>query len=184
MSAFKVGDRVRRFDKDVTGVAAGTLGRVVAIGYDCVDVDWDTGQQCRYHRNEQYWIGLVAPDVLPVPVPIPVFMSTDSAIRKLMPVASGCLAYFPDALLLVSWISRVGNEKHNPGQPLHWAKEKSQDESDAEVRHMLDGFRGLPPDPGLEPLGSLGHFASKAWRALADLQRACDATRAEYEAGK
>jgi dATP/dGTP diphosphohydrolase len=112
---------------------------------------------------------------------VPVFMSTDSATRKLMPVTSGCLAYFPDALLLVSFISRVGNDKHNPGQPLHWAKEKSTDEQDCEVRHMLDFLRGEPADPGLEALGDLGHLASKAWRALAHLQRACDAARAEHE---
>lgn len=110
---------------------------------------------------------------------LPPFMSTDSATRKLMPVATGVLKYFPDALMCVAWVSHVGNDKHNAGQPLHWAKEKSSDESDAEVRHMLDAFRGLPPDPGLEPLGDLGHLASKAWRALADLQRACDAARAK-----
>lgn len=111
--------------------------------------------------------------------PVPVFMSEDSATRKLMPVASGVLGYFPDALLLVSFVSRAGNDKHNPGQPLHWAKEKSTDEPDCEVRHMLDYLRGLPADPGLEPLGHLAHLASKAWRALAHLQRACDAERAK-----
>ncbi len=113
---------------------------------------------------------------------VPPFMSTDSNVRKLMPVTSGVLAYFPDAIMCVSWISRVGNEKHNPGQPLHWAKEKSADEPDCEVRHMLDYVRGLPPDPGLEGLGELGHLASKAWRALAHLQRECDRARAAYEA--
>lgn len=118
---------------------------------------------------------------IPYALTLPVYRSVDSATRKLMPVASGCLAYFPDALLLVAWVSRVGNEKHNPGQPLHWAKEKSTDEFDCEVRHMLDYFRGLPADPGLEPLGDLGHLASKAWRALAHLQRACDANRTASE---
>jgi hypothetical protein len=113
----------------------------------------------------------------PTATPVPVFMSTDSATRKLMPVASGCLNYFPDALLCVSFISRVGNDKHNPSQPLHWAKEKSTDEADCEVRHMLDFLRGEAADPGLEPLGELGHLASKAWRALAHLQRACDDAR-------
>lgn len=118
------------------------------------------------------------------PDPLPPFMSTDSATRKRMPVASGVMAYFPDALMCVAFVSMVGNDKHNPGEPLHWAKEKSSDEPDAEARHMLDGFRGLPPDPGLEPLGpKIGHKASKAWRALADLQRECDAERAR-RAGK
>jgi hypothetical protein len=117
--------------------------------------------------------------VAPAPQ-VPIFMSTDSAERKLMPVATGVMAYFPDALLLMAFVSRVGNEKHNPGQPLHWAKEKSADEPDAEARHMLDGFRELPPDPGLERLGKLGHKASKAWRAIADLQRACDEERKKF----
>jgi hypothetical protein len=117
-------------------------------------------------------------------IPPPPFMSTDSATRKLMPVASGVLKYFPDAQMLKAWISRVGNDKHNPGQPLHWDKSKSADEPDAEVRHMLDHFRSVPPDPGLEALAHLGHLASKAWRADADLQRACDEARAAYERGE
>jgi hypothetical protein len=121
--------------------------------------------------------GLIATDGTVHALDVPPFMSTDSAVRKLMPVASGVLAYFPDALMCVAWVSRAGNDKHNPGEPLHWAKAKSADEPDAEARHMLDHFRGLPPDPGLEPLGELGHLASKAWRALAHLQRACDAVR-------
>lgn len=121
--------------------------------------------------------------VAATPAP-PIFRSTDSATRKRFPVAEGCGAYFPDALLCVAFVSMVGNDKHNPGEPLHWAKEKSTDEKDCEWRHMLDALRGLPPDPGLEELGDLGHLASKAWRALADLQRACDAKVAEWEASK
>ncbi len=125
--------------------------------------------------------GLVETDGTRHPLePVPVFMSTDSATRKLMPVASGVLSYFPDALMCVAWVSRAGNDKHNPGTPLHWDKSKSADEPDAEARHMLDSFRGLPPDPGLEPLGELGHLASKAWRALAHLQRACDEERRRH----
>jgi hypothetical protein len=120
----------------------------------------------------------------PAPHEPPPFMSTDSAIRKRMPVATGVLKYFPDAQLLKAWVSKVGNDKHNPGEPLHWDKSKSGDEPDAEVRHMLDGFRGLPADPGLEPLAHLGHLASKAWRADAELQRACDEARAAYERGE
>lgn len=119
------------------------------------------------------------------PNSVPVFMSTDSDTRKKMPIATGCVAYFKDALKLVSWVSRVGNDKHNTGEPLHWDKAKSPDEKDAELRHMIDAIEGAPADPGLEELGNLGHLASKAWRALADLQRACDAEREAYEkAGK
>jgi hypothetical protein len=31
------------------------------------------------------------------------------------------LDYFPDALAAVAQISYQGNQKHNPGEPLHWA---------------------------------------------------------------
>lgn len=92
-----------------------------------------------------------------------------AAERKALPIASGVLDYFPDALLAVAEVSRVGNEQHNPGQPLHWAKEKSTDEADALLRHLID--RGTLDTDGMR------HSAKVAWRALALLQRELDAER-------
>lgn len=86
--------------------------------------------------------------------------------RKNMPIASGVLDYFPDALAEVANVSRVGNEQHNPGEPLHWAKEKSADEADALLRHLID--RGTLDTDGVR------HSAKVAWRALALLQREID----------
>lgn len=82
--------------------------------------------------------------------------------RKEYPMAEGMLDYFPDALVAVSHVSFVGNQQHNPGQPLHWAKEKSQDHADALMRHLVD--RGKFDNDGLR------HSAKVAWRALALLQ--------------
>lgn len=90
-----------------------------------------------------------------------------AAERKAAPITTGVLDYFPDALLAVGELSRVGNEQHNPGEPLHWAKEKSSDEADALVRHLLD--RGTFDTDGIR------HSAKVAWRALALLQRELDA---------
>ena len=90
--------------------------------------------------------------------------------RKGMPLASGVLDYFPDALLVVAEVSRVGNEQHHPGEPLHWDKSKSQDEADALLRHLLD--RGTYDTDGLR------HSGKVAWRALAMLQRELDAEAA------
>jgi hypothetical protein len=115
---------------------------------------------------------------------VPIFMSTDPKVRKMTPIASGCSAYFPDALACVAWISRVGNDQHNPGEPLHWAKEKSADELDALTRHVLDHLKGAPVDAALSELGELAHLSQAAWRALAALQRACDAKRKAFESGK
>lgn len=86
-----------------------------------------------------------------------------SAERKQYPMATGLLDYFPDALAYVSHVSWRGNEKHNPGQPLHWARGKSMDHPDCMLRHLTE--RGALDDAGIEHAGSL------AWRALADLQQ-------------
>lgn len=65
-------------------------------------------------------------------------LPVDSKERKDLPVFSGCLAYFPAALVAVSKVSKQGNDKHNPGQPLHHARGKSSDHVDCIIRHLLD----------------------------------------------
>lgn len=87
----------------------------------------------------------------------------DSLARKETPLFAGCLSYFPDALLAVARLSKIGNDKHNPGQPLHWSKDKSTDHADCLARHLLNHGR-TDPDTGLS------HTAAVAWRALALLQ--------------
>jgi hypothetical protein len=87
-----------------------------------------------------------------------------SDVRKSIPVASGVLDYFPAALLEVAKVSKAGNDKHNPGQPLHHARGKSTDHADALLRHLID--RGKVD----EETGQL-HSAEVAWRALALLQQ-------------
>jgi hypothetical protein len=90
--------------------------------------------------------------------------------RKKRPVASGVLDYFPDAIVAISEVSHVGNEQHNPGQPLHWARNKSSDEADTMLRHFLQ--RGTLDTDGLR------HSAKMAWRALALLQKEIEQERA------
>jgi hypothetical protein len=92
--------------------------------------------------------------------------SGDASERKATPVCTGVLDYFPDALSEVARVSKAGNDQHNPGQPLHWAKEKSTDEADALARHLLR--RGRLDKDGMR------HSAKVAWRALALLQREID----------
>ena len=88
--------------------------------------------------------------------------TTDSAARKRIPIASGVLDYFPRALAAVAEVSLVGNDKHNPGQPLHWAKHKSTDQADCIARHLIE--RGGVDENGVR------HSAQLAWRALALLE--------------
>lgn len=92
--------------------------------------------------------------------------STDAQVRKATPLYSGLLAYFPLALEEVAKVSYVGNEQHNPGQPLHWDRAKSTDELDALLRHVADHAKGSVFDTDGQR-----HLAKAAWRALARLQK-------------
>lgn len=86
----------------------------------------------------------------------------DSTARKNTPVFSGLLDYFPDACALVSQLSYEANEKHNPGEPMHWSKHKSNDHRDCVVRHLMTQM-------DRDEFGFL-HAVAAAWRAMANLQ--------------
>ena len=86
----------------------------------------------------------------------------DDESRSLMPMADGLLYYFPNALAAVAMVSRSGNAKHNPGQPMHWARGKSTDHANKIMRHLVDA--------GQRDKSGVRHSAYLAWRALAMLQ--------------
>ncbi len=88
-----------------------------------------------------------------------------SAERKAAPLHGGVMRYFPDALLAVARVSKAGNDKHNPGEPLHWARKKSTDQLECIARHLL-APAAIDSDTGET------HLAHAAWRALAALQEA------------
>ncbi len=62
----------------------------------------------------------------------------DSAGRKTVPMFSGAMAYFPDAFAALAEHSFKGNNKHNPGEPLHHARGKSMDHTDCIMRHLAN----------------------------------------------
>ena len=94
-------------------------------------------------------------------------LTTDSNKRKELPIASGVIDYFPDALAAVAMLSFEGSQKHNPGQPMFWNRALSGDESDALMRHFLE--RGTVDSDGIR------HSVKVAWRALALLQKELEA---------
>ena len=65
-------------------------------------------------------------------------LPADSAERKEYPLARGCLYYFPAALAGVARHSKIGNDKHNPGEEMHHARGKSGDHEDCIIRHLID----------------------------------------------
>lgn len=90
-------------------------------------------------------------------------LPTDPSRRKTMPIVTGVVDYFPLAMAAISQVSKAGNDQHNPGQPLHWNRTKSQDHSDCIVRHLIE--RGT-----IDSTDGMRHSAKLAWRALALLQ--------------
>lgn len=102
-------------------------------------------------------------------------LPTDPAARKAIPVVTGCLDYFSAAIAEVAKLSKVGNDQHNPGQPLHWARGKSTDHADTIVRHLIE--RGTVDTDGIR------HSAKVAWRALALLQEELEAEGAPRSRG-
>jgi len=71
----------------------------------------------------------------------------ESQRRKSEPVYSGFDAYFPRAKRAAARVSKAGNDKHNPGTPLHWSKDKSTDHPDCASRHQLTPY-DVDPDSG------------------------------------
>jgi hypothetical protein len=102
-------------------------------------------------------------------------LPTEAAARKKIPIATGFIDYFPDAIAAVAELSRIGNDQHNPGKPLHWDRTKSTDEADTLMRHFLE--RGTVDTDGVR------HSTKVAWRALALLQKEIEAARAQATAG-
>lgn len=102
-------------------------------------------------------------------------LPTDSAERKNVPLLSGVVNYFPAALVGVARISKLGNDQHNPGQPLHHARGKSMDHGDCIMRHTVDIEawkahikRTEKEEKAIKILLTEARY--RAWRALADLQ--------------
>lgn len=91
-------------------------------------------------------------------------LPTDPKVRKGLPIFTGVIAYFPDALLEVAKVSKLGNDQHNPGEPLHWSREKSTDQLDCSLRHQIDHLSNpVDTDGGY-------HLAKAIWRLLAEFQ--------------
>ena len=91
--------------------------------------------------------------------------SDDNAKRKSIPIFDGAVMYFPNALAAVAEVSREGNKQHNPGEALHWARDKSTDQFNTALRHLIDHAGGCRFD-----VDGQRHLAKAAWRVLAALQ--------------
>lgn len=101
----------------------------------------------------------------------------DAASRKEYPIITGLFDYFPAALAMVSHVSYVGNQQHNPGQPLHHARGKSTDQLDAMGRHLMERNASEDDNKTFQlTVDEKGMYvqAQAIWRLLADFQEALE----------
>jgi hypothetical protein len=165
---FKIGDRVMLVSPDYSdldeGFVRGQLGTVDSYSF-VPYVRLDDGRRRAFNQDQ-----LLLVRAEPARIATPAEMAsvhrnvlpTDAAARNAMPMADGLLYYFPNALAAVSALSKVANEQHNPGEPMHWARNKSTDHANKIMKHLLDAG-------GTDSDGQR-HSAKVAWRALALLE--------------
>ncbi len=140
------------------------------VGLDADGAESTFTEDGRFDRDDEvspYDLVAEAPAATDEPVPyVPTDLGRsplpqDSAARQRIPLVTGVLDYFPAALAAVATHSLESNEKHNPGEPMHWARGKSMDHPDCILRHLVDARAALDPRY---------HLTALAWRALALLQ--------------
>lgn len=163
---FKVGDTVRRIASDHAGMRVGDIATVLSVDSPSrVRLAEFLGCIPATHDPAYFELVEAAPrGAQPEPAMI---LSKDPAERKATPITTGVLDYFPRALAAVAQCSKAGNDQHNPGQPLHWAKGKSTDHADCIARHLIDR-KSLDTD-------GIPHISKLAWRALALLETELEA---------
>jgi hypothetical protein len=96
---------------------------------------------------------------LPKDPPAPAAPAAPQLSAKMHPIVTGLLDYAPNAIAAIAAHSKYGNDKHNPGEPLHWAFNKSTHHADAVLTHLLQ--RGT-----IDPETGRTHTIALAWRAI------------------
>lgn len=97
-------------------------------------------------------------------------LPTDDKARKALPLFTFLTEYFPKAFIEVCRVAVIGNDQHNPGQPLHWARHKSTDQMNTSFRHQLDHKMGAVKD-----IDGAYHLAKAIWRLSAELELTIEA---------
>ena len=101
------------------------------------------------------------------------FGEIDKVRKSDWPVWDYIFGYFPLALLEEVKVAVIGNKQHNPGQKLHWAREKSTDQLNTAMRHLFDYHKAKSEGAyGPCPRDATGKalLAQAIWRLKAQLQ--------------
>ncbi len=168
-----IGKKVRIIDPAYcvrNSLTIGDTGKVIATGHHedfykeptiTVTLDDCGGTYCMFEDTFE----MVVPEKSKFGKHLP----TDATERKSIPLYSGLMKYFPDALVEVARLSKIGSDQHNPGEKLRWAREKSTDQEDTLMRHLLES--------GTVDTDGVRHSIKVCWRALAIAQLELEAAR-------
>lgn len=83
----------------------------------------------------------------------------------------GFLRYFPNAVAAIAQLSQIASDQHGH-EHMHWDHAKSKDQTDAEARHMLELAMAENGEIDFRDEDGTHFLVKKAWRALADCERA------------
>lgn len=132
---YKVGDAVQSTDaykyKDKYGQFRGVITSAVPDSrWPYTVVGYSGGVEC----FEECEIEPVEKKVAAQPQRI----IPDDDNREDYPLYDVLFGYFPAAMLMLAKWAKVGNDQHNPGEPLGWARDKSTDHTNKILRHLVD----------------------------------------------
>lgn len=154
---FKIGDRVSIVDSQYAGHPSRTAGGTGTVCRVSEVLVWLCIENCPPEQATSDGRPWVFSKEQVRKIEDAALFPHDSKERKTYPMYSGPLSYFPAALAAVAKHSYENNERHNPGEDMHWSRHKSTDHLDALVRHVMEG-----------------DLVGAAWRALAALQLECE----------
>lgn len=135
---YKIGDRVRITPLCFFTSWHGRIADVVdAHDEENIRVRFSNGEQLTLMSRSLELVGIHP--IVPPKMPSIPLLPEDSAERKTIPLFSVLFGYFPAAMVALTKHSYASNEKHNPGEELHWSRAKSDDHADAALRHLVEG---------------------------------------------
>ena len=90
-------------------------------------------------------------------------LPTDNAARKALPLWTFLTQYFPRTFIALVRVSVAGNKQHlNEGTGIRWAREKSTDQLNTAMRHLMDYGAGVKKD-----IDGEYHLVKAIWRLSA-----------------
>ncbi len=104
-------------------------------------------------------------------------LTDDAEARKSAPVDDVINGYFPNTVIELARYAKYGNDKHNPGEELHWAYTKSTDHGNCLMRHQMQADE-------IDPSSGYYHAVAVAIRALMQCETILLKNHPELRAGR